>query len=138
VARVEPEREVVRRSLPFIPASAVLAFAIGALTGGRGVAWSAVIGVGVVAANFVANALSIAWAARISPMLVAAVALGGFFLRMVAIVVVLVLLNTLAWFSPVAFALAVVPATATLLVFEAKVLFGRMQGDLWSIPGAAR
>lgn len=138
MTRVEPERELVRRALPFVPIAGVVAFGLGALAGGVDVGWSAAIGVGIVAANLVASALSIAWAASISPTLVFAVALGGFFLRMVVLVIALVLLNTLAWFSPTAFALTVVPATIVLLVFEARVFSGRMQVDLWSIDGARR
>jgi hypothetical protein len=49
-----------------------------------------------------------------------------------------VALNTLAWFSPLAFALALVPSTVVLLVYEAKALSGRMQVDLWSFEGARR
>ncbi len=135
---VEPERELVRRASPFIPVAIAVAFGVGAVAAGTDAAWSASIGVAVVAANFVANALSIAWAARISPTLVAAVALGGFFLRMAVIVIALVLLNTLGWFSPTAFALTVVPATVVLLVFEARALGGRMQADLWSFDEARR
>ena len=135
---VEPERELVHRALPFIPVGTVFAFAIGALAAGSGSAWSAAIGVGVVAANFTASALSIAWAARISPTLVFVVALGGFFIRMVVIVIVLVALNTLSWFSPTSFALSVVPATIVLLMFEARALSGRMQVDLWSFGEARR
>jgi ATP synthase protein I len=135
---VEPERELVRRASPFIPAAALVAFAVAALLGGRNAGWSAAIAVAVVAANIVASALSIAWAARISPTLVFAVAMGGFFVRMVVIVIVLVGLNTLSWFSPTAFALSVVPATIVLLVFEGRVLFGRMQADLWSFGEARR
>ena len=47
-------------------------------------------------------------------------------------------MNQLAWFSPVAFALALVPAIVALLVFEAKALSGRMQADLWTFDGAGR
>ncbi len=138
MTKVEPERELVRRALPFVPLAGVVAFGLGALAGGVDAGWSAAIGVGVVTANLVASALSVAWAASISPTLVFAVALGGFFLRMVVLVIALVLLNTLPWFSPTAFALTVVPATIVLLVFEARVFSGRMQADLWSLDGARR
>jgi hypothetical protein len=60
------------------------------------------------------------------------VGMGGFVLRLATIAITLVLLNQLSWFSPVGFALAVVPATILLLIYEAKVLSGRMQVDLWS------
>jgi ATP synthase protein I len=132
---VEPEREVVRRALPYVPLALVVAVSLGTLAEGFGAGSSAAIGVAVVTANFVASALSIAWAAGISPPLVFAVAMGGFFLRMAVIVIVLVALNRPSWFSPTAFALSVVPATIVLLIFEARAFSGRMQVDLWSFEG---
>jgi ATP synthase protein I len=138
VTNAEPERELVRRVLPLAPIAAVIAFALGYAAGGWAAAWSAAIGVAIVTANFVASALSVAWAAGISLTILAGVALGGFVVRLIAIVVALVALNTLAWFSPLAFALALVPSTVVLLVYEAKALSGRMQVDLWSFEGARR
>jgi ATP synthase protein I len=138
VTNAEPERELVRRALPLAPAAALVAFVLGYAAGGWGAAWSAAIGVAIVTVNFVASALSIAWAAGISLTILAAVALGGFVVRLIAIVIALVALNTLAWFSPLAFALALVPSTVVLLVYEAKALSGRMQVDLWSFEGARR
>jgi len=38
----------------------------------------------------------------------------------------------------VAFAAALVPSTVALLVFEAKVLSGRLQGELWRFPTGAQ
>lgn len=128
----EPEREIVRRSAPLgLPALGV-ALGAGYLLGDWGTAWSAAIGVSIVILNLVAHGLSLAWAARISPTMIFAVGMGGFVLRLATIAITLVLLNQLSWFSPLAFALAVVPATLLLLVYEAKVLSGRMQVDLWS------
>jgi hypothetical protein len=134
---VEPERLLVRRVLPFAPLAAVAAFAAGWLIAGSGAAWSALIAVVVVAANFVAFALSIAWAARVSPTMLAVVALGGYLVRLIIYTLVLVGLNTLAWFSPLAFTLALMPAVIGLLVYEAKLLSGRLQADLWSFDGAS-
>lgn len=138
MANAEPERQLVRRILPLAPVAALLALVVGYAVGGWGAAWSAATGVAIVTANFVASALSIAWAAGISLSILAAVALGGFVVRLIAIVVALVALNTLAWFSPLAFALALVPSTVVLLVYEAKALSGRMQVELWSFEGARR
>jgi hypothetical protein len=129
-----PERELVRRVLPYMLPAFGLALAAGVILGGWPAGWSAAIGVAVVAANFVAHALSLAWAAGISPTLVFAVGMGGFMVRLGAILVALILLDRLAWFSPVAFVAAVVPATIVLLVYEANVLSGRMQVDLWAWP----
>jgi ATP synthase protein I len=132
----EPERALIRRVSPFAVPAAVLAYAVGALFGGADAGWSAVIAVALVYLNFVANALSISWAASVSPTLVSIVALGGYVVRLIIYTVALVLLNQLSWFSPVAFALTLVPAIVGLLIFEAKALSGRMQADLWTFDRA--
>jgi hypothetical protein len=131
---VEPERDLVRRLLPFaVPALAVAA-AAGAAIGGAGAAWSAGIAIVVVTVNFVVHAGSVAWAARTSPILVMAVGLGGYVVRLAAFTVALLLLDRLSWFSPLAFVAALAPATVALLVVEMRLLGGRMQADLWYFP----
>ena len=134
----EPERALIRRVSPFAVPAAVIAYAIGAVFGGAPAGWSAAIAIVIVYLNFVANALSIAWAASTSPTLVSIVALGGYVVRLIVYTIALVLLNQLSWFSPVAFALALVPAIVALLIYEAKALSGRMQADLWTFDGARR
>ena len=134
----EPERQLIRRVSPFAVPAAVVAYAVGALIGGASVGWSAAIAIAIVYLNFVANALSIAWAASVSTTLVSIVALGGYVVRLIVYTIALVLLNQLSWFSPVAFALALVPAIIALLIYEAKALSGRMHADLWTFGGAQR
>jgi hypothetical protein len=130
----EPERELVRRLLPYsLPAFAVAAL-LGGLLGDTGAAWSAGIGVAAVATNFVGFAYSVAWAARIDPTVLMAVGLGGFVVRLATLTVALLLLDRLGWFSPLAFAAAFVPTTIALLAVEMKLLAGRMQADLWYFP----
>ncbi|TMK46321.1 MAG: hypothetical protein E6G55_06065 [Actinobacteria bacterium] len=63
-----------------------------------------------------------------------AVAVGGFVVRMAAIVGIMVLLNRLAFFSPLGFVLAVVPTTLLLIGFEMKLLAGRVEADSWTFP----
>lgn len=128
---IDPERLLMRRVLPFVAPALLVSFSAGAALAGSDAGWSAAIGVGIVAANLIANALATAWAAGISPVMLYAVALGGFLVRMIVLVAVLLVLDPTAWFSPTAFALSVVPTTIALLVFEAKTLSGRMQADLW-------
>lgn len=132
MGRPEPEREMIRRVIPYAPLVAGVALLAGGLLADWNAGWSAAIGVAIVALNFAAHGLSLAWAARISPTMIFAVGMGGFFIRIVVIVMVMVALNTLAWFSPVAFMASVVPATVMLLVAEGKLLSGRMQADLWT------
>jgi hypothetical protein len=130
----EPEHELVRRLLPYsLPAFAV-AVLTGGLLSGAGGALSAGIAVIVLTANFVGNAYSVSWAARIGPTVLLAVGLGGFMVRLATLTVALLLLDRLSWFSPLAFAAAFVPTTIALLVVEMKLLAGRMQGDLWYFP----
>lgn len=132
MTKAEPERELVRRALPFFLPAAILAFAIGAATVGREAGYSAAVAIAIVAVNFVANGLSLAWAAGVSPIAIYAVGLGGFVARLVVFAVAMIALTTADWFSARAFIAAFVPATMVLLAFEMKVLAGRrLQADLW-------
>ena len=129
---IEPERMLLGRVLPFVAPAIALALGIGWAFGGPGAGASAAIGVAIVAVNLTTAALATSWAARVSPVMLYAVALGGFVVRMIVLVAVVMILDPLPWFSTVAFALAVVPATIAVLVFEAKTLSARTtQADLW-------
>jgi len=131
---VEPEREMVRNALPFFLPAAVLALVAETTLDGLDAEWSAAIGGAVVALNFVAQGLSLARAARSSLVVLASVAVGGVIVRLAAIVGVMAILNTFAFFSPLACALAVVPATVILLAFEMKVMASR-SGAWWLTEG---
>jgi hypothetical protein len=128
---IEPERELARRLLPLAAPALVVAIALGAVMGGAGPAASAAIGVTAVAANLVAYAASMSWAARISAPAVLLVGVGGYVLRLATFTLGLLLLDRLTWFSPLAFVAAFVPATLALLLLELRLLGGRMQADLW-------
>lgn len=124
---------MVRRAL--VPSA--LAVAVAALVGlavsGPDAAASAAIGVAIVSLNFAAHGLSLAWASGVSVAAVHAVALGGFVVRLGVIVAAMFALNTMTWFSPLAFGLAVVPATLLLLVYEARLAI-RGLGATLQIP----
>ncbi len=121
---------MVRRALrPGLVAVAV-AFVAGLLAGGPGAGVSAALGVLVVLANFAAHGWSLAWASRISVALVQGVALGGFVVRMGVIVGLMFALDTMSWFSPLAFGLAVVPGTLLLLAYEARLVLHGLGGIL--------
>jgi len=121
---------MVRRALPFEPPAILLAFVIGSVAGGWGVGWSAAIGVAIVVLNFVANGLSLARAAKVSLTAYTAVAMGGFIARLGVIVAIMAVLDRFAFFSPLAFGLAVVPATILLLGFEMKQVAGPLGREL--------
>jgi hypothetical protein len=129
--RREPELELVRRVAPWGAPAAVLAFAAGGLIGGWGAGWSAAIGIAVVTLNLVAHGLSMAWAGRTSLTAVYAVGLGGFLVRMAVIVALLFALDRFAFFSPLAFGLAVFPATIVMLAAEMKLMAAGSGRELW-------
>jgi hypothetical protein len=135
---VAPERELIRRIAPWSLPAAVVAFGLGTWIGGADAGWSVLIAVAVVFGNFVAHGWSLALAAAISPTVLYAVGLGGFVVRLGLVVVVIALLEQTAWFSVVAFIAALVPTTIALLVVEMKMLSGRLQTDLWTIPSTER
>jgi hypothetical protein len=128
----DPERLLIRRVLPVVPAVVVIAFAVGFLFAGAGAGWSATCGVLVVAVFFVVAGLSLAWAAHVSPVAVYAVGLGGFALRLMVFFGILAALDTVSWFSALSFTLAFMPATVALLVYEMRFISGpKAQADLW-------
>jgi hypothetical protein len=132
----EPERELVRRGMPLALPALSLAVIVAGAIGGWHAAWSAAIGVAIVFVNFAAHGLSLARAARASLQALAVVAVVGFAVRLAAIVALLFGLDRLAWFSPLAFGLAVIPCTLMLLGYEAKLL-GRGVASELVIPPAA-
>lgn len=131
---------MVRRALVPGAVAAALAFILGYLFAGGDTAASASLGVAVVVVNFAAHGYSLAWAAGISVAVVQVVALAGFAVRLGIIVGLMFLLDGMAWFSALAFGLAVVPATLVLLVYEALLVVRGMgsQLDIPPDPAAAR
>jgi hypothetical protein len=131
---------MVKRAVAPAIVGIAAAAALGWVLAGPSAAWSAALGVALVALNFAANGLSLAWASTISVSAVFAVALGGFIVRLGVLVAAMFALNTIDSFSPVAFALAVVPATMLLLAFEARLVSRGLGGTLEipAEPAAAR
>jgi hypothetical protein len=118
----EPERELIRRWVPFAPPAVLVALLLGAAVDGWPTGWSAAIGIAVVVANSAVAGLAQAWAAGKSLMVLGVVTMVGFALRLGVIAAALALLSNVSWFSVPAFALAVVPATILLLGFEMRLL----------------
>ena len=124
---------MVRRAMVPGALAVPIAFAGGLVLADAGSGASAAIGVALVVANFAAHGLSLSWAAGISVPAVHAVALVGVVVRLGAIVAMMFGLNTLAWFSPTAFGVTVLPATFILLAYEARVVL-RGVGAQLQIP----
>jgi hypothetical protein len=128
-----PERVMVRRAL--VPSFVALpvAYLGGLALSGPGAGASAAIGVALVLLNFGAHGLSLAWASTVSIPAVHAVALIGPVVRIGLIFALMLALDTLDWFSPLAFGLAAVPGTLLLLVYEAWLTM-RGLGSTLQIP----
>jgi hypothetical protein len=129
---------MVRKALVPCGVGLVGATVLGWLIAGPGAAASAALGITVIFANFAAQGLSLAWASTISIVMVQVVALVGFIVRLGIILAALFLLDSFGWFSPLAFALAALPALVLLLVYEARLVMRGLGGTL-QIPadGAA-
>ncbi|HEX2031064.1 MAG TPA: hypothetical protein VHL78_06660 [Actinomycetota bacterium] len=128
---------MVRRAALAAAAALPVAFGAGWLAGGPGAAASAALAVAVVAGNFAAHGLSLAWAAGVSVGAVQAVALGGFVLRMGVILGALFALDRAAFFSPLVFGLTAMAATVALLVYEARLVAAGLGGSLDLPPDPA-
>ncbi len=127
---VEPEALIVRRVAPFGPPAIALALLIGGLAADWNTGWSAALGISVVWINVIVSGVSLTYAAKVSLLVLYAVAMGGFVLRMALILGLMAGLDQLAFFSPLVFALATVPATVLLLAFEIKLVAGGLGREL--------
>jgi hypothetical protein len=114
------EREIafdmVRRGLPLVP---LVVVACGLVWGLDGAA-TAAVGVAIVFVNLVAAALSLAWAAKVSPAALMATALGGFLFRMIVLTLAVWGLKQLDWVELGALAATVVVTQLALLFWEAR------------------
>jgi hypothetical protein len=133
----DPERELVRRAAPWAVLAIALGLAIGTVARGWQVGASAALGLLVVFLNFAVNGVALSRAARVSLTAYSAVVAGGLVVRLAAIVAAMIALSHLAWFSKVAFGLAVVPGTVALLALELR-LYAQGVGRELVLPAKAK
>jgi hypothetical protein len=103
---------------------------VAALLGGSQGAWSALLAVAVVAANFLLAAVSLSWAARISPVALMATAFGGFLARMGLVTAVILAVRHTSWINLTAFAITILATHLGLLFWEMKYV-----GATLAFPG---
>jgi hypothetical protein len=122
--------DLARHGLLVAPAIVLVA---GLLRGVDGAA-SAALGLGVLMLNFVAAALSLEWGARRGGNALFAVALGGFLLRMMSILVVMLVADALFGWADV------VVLGVTLFVTHLGLLFWELRSVSFSLaaPGLRR
>jgi hypothetical protein len=116
------EREVVldmlRRAAPALP---VVVLVAGLARGSSG-AFSAAFAIALVVGNFLAAAALMSRAARVSPVVLGAAAMGGFVGRLLVVVVAFLLVKDQSWLDVAAFGFTLVVTHLGLLIWEARHL----------------
>jgi hypothetical protein len=108
--------DMVKRAVPAAPVVVVVA----ALLGGSSGAWSALLAIAVVTTNFLLAAVSLSWAARVSPVALMATAFGGFLVRMGLVTAVILAVRHTSWINLSAFAITILATHLGLLFWEMK------------------
>jgi hypothetical protein len=109
-------RDMLRRGGPAAP----VIVAVSWLVGGADIGLSVLYAIVIVAVNLVLAALSLAWAARISPTALMATALGGFLFRMALLTAAVMAVKGQAWVSLPALAVAILLTHLALLFWETR------------------
>jgi len=109
-------RDLVKHGLLLAP---VVILVAGIVSGWDGTA-SAAIAFGIVLVNFTLAALTVGWAAKISPVAVGGAALGGYILRLALILVALVGLRHVSWIVLPWLGFTLVGAHLVLLAWETR------------------
>jgi hypothetical protein len=107
---------MIVRVLPVLPLVVLVAWLV---RGGDG-ALSAGFGIGLVLANLILSAVLLAWAARVSPYVLMATALGGFLVRMVLVGVALYAVKDRAWADFPVLAVTVLVTHLGMLFWETR------------------
>lgn len=114
------EREVVvdmiRRAAPALP---VVILVAGLARGSDG-AYSAAFAIALVVGNFLLAAALLGWAARISPVVMASVAMGGFVGRLLVVTVAFLLVKDYSWVDVATFGFTLIVTHLGLLIWEAR------------------
>jgi hypothetical protein len=108
--------DMLKRGVPAAPVVVLVAWMIG----GTDIAASVAYALAIVAVNLVLAALSLGWAARISPTALMATALGGFLVRMGLLTVAVMLVKDSSWISLPALAIAILLSHLALLFWETR------------------
>lgn len=109
-------KDMVRRSLPFVPVLLLLGVLIGGVDG----AASALYAVAIVLANFALSAALLAWAARISLGLLMGVALFGFLVRLGLIFLAVLAFANASWMDFWALGVVLIVTHLGLLFWEMR------------------
>jgi len=108
--------DMVKRAIPIAPAIVLVAL----LAAGSKGAWSALLAVAIVVANFLLAAVSLSWAARTSPVTLMATSLGGFLVRMGLVTAVVLAVRHASWINLSVLAITILVTQLGLLFWETK------------------
>jgi len=108
--------DMVRRAAPALP---VVVLVAGLWRGADG-AFSSAFAVALVVGNFVLAAALLGWAARISPVVLASVAMGGFVGRLLVVTVAFLLVKDQPWIDVATFGFTLIVTHLGLLIWEAR------------------
>jgi hypothetical protein len=112
----EVARDLVRRVLLVSP----LVLLVAAIVSGLGGLLSAIIGLVLVALNFLASARLITWAARVSPGVVMGAVLGGYIVRLGLLFGIAFALDTVSWIDIGVLLLTIAVVHLALLTWETR------------------
>jgi ATP synthase I chain len=115
-----PEAEVARDLLRRMVWVAPLFVVAGAIGWGVDGALSSLVGLAICAANFAAAAALLGWGARTGPNALMLAVMGGYIVRLGAVLLVLWGLQDLAWVEMVPLGVTLVATHVGLLVWETK------------------
>ena len=108
--------DMVKRAIPIAPAIVLVALLAASSKG----AWSALLAVAIVVANFLLAAVSLSWAARTSPVTLMATSLGGFLVRMGLVTAVVLAVRHASWINLSVLAITILVTQLGLLFWETK------------------
>ena len=114
------EREIAFDIVKKAPFAAPVVIGLAAIIWGANGAASAAVAVAVVCVNLVLAALSLAWAAKVSPAVLMGTALGGFLVRMGLVTLVVVVVRDQSWANLNALAITILVTHLGLLAWETK------------------
>lgn len=114
---LEIARDMAKRAVWVGPVLVALCSVVWGLPNGT---LSSLYGVAIVVVNFVLAAALLAWAAKVSPTMIMAAALGGFLVRMGLIVAAVLLVKPMSWVALPALLFTILVTHMGLLVWETK------------------
>jgi hypothetical protein len=108
--------DMVRRGLPFVPVLLILS----ALMWGKNGAFSAAVAIALVMFNFLMSAVTLGWAAKISPAALMGAAMFGYLFHLIVIAAVVLPIRHLSWVKVWPLGITLIVTHLGLLLWELR------------------